>query len=315
MHLVLEPVNNRRLADLCGPNDEYIHQLEEHFHVEIRRRSNQFDIIGQEQYASAAKEALVQLYEDTDKKIPLNPTHVFQLIKEMTPTMKSVPNNKERNELTIHTQKETIRPKGLHQEQFVKSIREFDISFGIGPAGTGKTYLAVACALEALQKQQVQRLVFVRPAVEAGENLGFLPGDLEEKITPYLRPIYDAVFEMVGYDNAVKLIENNVIELAPLAYMRGRTLNDSFIILDEAQNTTIEQMKMFLTRIGFGSTAVITGDVTQVDLGRGIKSGLTHSMDILKHIDKISFTMFNSKDAVRHPLVQAIIEAYGQDET
>ncbi len=307
-------MNNRRLADLCGPNDEYIRQLEEHFHVEIRRRSNQFDIIGEKNHASSAGEAIKRLYQDTEKEIPLSPSHVFQLLKEMNTTMQSVPVSKERGELIIRTQKESIRPRGQHQEEFVRAIREYDINFGIGPAGTGKTYLAVACALEALQQQTVQRLVFVRPAVEAGENLGFLPGDLEEKITPYLRPIYDAVFEMVGYDNAVKLIEQNVIELAPLAYMRGRTLSDSFIILDEAQNTTIEQMKMFLTRIGFGSTAVITGDVTQVDLGRGIKSGLMHAIDILKHIDKINFTFFTAKDAVRHPLVQSIIEAYGQDE-
>jgi len=204
----------------------------------------------------------------------------------------------------------TIQPRGPNQQNYVRSIQEHDINFGIGPAGTGKTYLAVACAVDALEREQVRRILLVRPAVEAGEKLGFLPGDLAQKIDPYLRPLYDALYEMLGFEQVAKLIEKQVIEIAPLAYMRGRTLNNSFIILDESQNTTLEQMKMFLTRIGFGSTAVITGDITQVDLPRGTRSGLAHVTEVLKGVNGIGFTHFQSKDVVRHPLVQRIVEAY-----
>ena len=213
-------------------------------------------------------------------------------------------------EVVIKTRRGTVRGRGPHQQEYLHKIFTHDINFGVGPAGTGKTYLAVACAVDALERQSVRRILLVRPAVEAGERLGFLPGDLAQKIDPYLRPLYDALYEMFGFERVAKLIERNVIEVAPLAYMRGRTLNDSFVILDEAQNTTPEQMKMFLTRIGFGSTAVITGDVTQVDLPRGQASGLRQVIDILKDVDGISFTFFNAKDVVRHPLVQRVIQAY-----
>lgn len=212
--------------------------------------------------------------------------------------------------MALRTKKGMIRPRGLNQQRYVKEILGNDINFGIGPAGTGKTYLAVACAVDALEREQVRRILLVRPAVEAGEKLGFLPGDLAQKIDPYLRPLYDALYEMLGFEYVAKLIERQVIEIAPLAYMRGRTLNNSFIILDESQNTTVEQMKMFLTRIGFGSTAVITGDVTQVDLPKGTKSGLAQVIEVLKDVPGISFTHFMPKDVVRHPLVQRIVEAY-----
>lgn len=215
----------------------------------------------------------------------------------------------------IRTKKCTVKPRGQHQQNYVRAIQTNDINFGIGPAGTGKTYLAVACAVEALLNDMVERILLVRPAVEAGEKLGFLPGDLSQKVDPYLRPLYDALYEMLGFETVGKLIERNVIEVAPLAYMRGRTLNNSFIILDESQNTTREQMKMFLTRIGFGSTAVITGDPSQIDLPRGHASGLKHAIDVLDGVNGISFTHFNSKDVVRHPLVQRIVEAYDAAET
>lgn len=217
-------------------------------------------------------------------------------------------------QVTLKSRKAHIRPRGANQQRYVKAILDHDINFGIGPAGTGKTYLAVACAVDALEREQIRRILLVRPAVEAGEKLGFLPGDLSQKIDPYLRPLYDALYEMLGFEHVAKLIERNVIEVAPLAYMRGRTLNNSFIILDESQNTTVEQMKMFLTRIGFGSTAVITGDVTQVDLPRGTRSGLKHVIEVLQDVPGISFTHFKPKDVVRHPLVQRIVEAYERHE-
>jgi phosphate starvation-inducible PhoH-like protein len=214
----------------------------------------------------------------------------------------------------IRTKRAPIKPRGKNQQGYVRTIGQCDINFGIGPAGTGKTYLAVACAVEALLEDRVRRILLVRPAVEAGEKLGFLPGDLSQKIDPYLRPLYDALYEMLGFETVNKFIERNVIEVAPLAFMRGRTLNDSFIILDEAQNTTREQMKMFLTRIGFGSTAVITGDATQIDLPKGSPSGLTHASNVLDGVEGIGFTYFGSKDVVRHPLVQRIVEAYDSHE-
>ena len=220
----------------------------------------------------------------------------------------------EKSEDLIVTRKKSVKPRGKNQIGYVREVRANDINFGIGPAGTGKTYLAVACAVEALEQERIRRILLVRPAVEAGEKLGFLPGDLSQKIDPYLRPLYDALYEMLGFERVEKLIEKNIIEVAPLAYMRGRTLNDAFIILDESQNTTVEQMKMFLTRIGFGSTVVVTGDITQVDLPHKTKSGLRHILDVLVDVEGISFTHFTSKDVVRHPLVQRIVEAYDRYE-
>ncbi|MGB5536608.1 MAG: PhoH family protein, partial [Thiogranum sp.] len=213
-----------------------------------------------------------------------------------------------------HTHRCTVKARGVNQPDYIRNILELDINFGIGPAGTGKTYLAVACAVQAMEREQVRRLVLVRPAVEAGERLGFLPGDLSQKVDPYLRPLYDALYEMLGFERVAKLIERSAIEIAPLAFMRGRTLNDAFVILDEAQNTTVEQMKMFLTRIGFGSTAVVTGDITQIDLPKGVKSGLRHVMDVLKNIEGIGFTYFDARDVVRHPLVKKILHAYQRFE-
>jgi len=216
--------------------------------------------------------------------------------------------------VVIKTPGGAITPRGEHQKRYLSNILKYDLNFGIGPAGTGKTYLAVACAVQALEQETVSRLVLVRPAVEAGERLGFLPGDMTQKVDPYLRPLYDALYEMLGIDRVAKLIERNVIEIAPLAFMRGRTLNDAFVILDEAQNTTVEQMKMFLTRIGFGSTAVVTGDITQIDLPKGVKSGLCHVMDVLKNVQGIGFTYFDARDVVRHPLVKKILHAYQRFE-
>jgi len=256
---------------------------------------------------------LTQLYEATCNEA-LNPARVnlFSQTSHIEETLTLPPEMEEQNEepVLIRTRRGMIKARGPNQRHYINSILRNDINFGIGVAGSGKTYLAVACAVEALEREQVRRLVLVRPAVEAGEKLGFLPGDLAQKVNPYLRPLYDALYEMFGFEYVAKLLDRNVIEIAPLAYMRGRTLNDAFIILDEAQNTTVEQMKMFLTRVGFGSTAVITGDITQVDLPRQEQSGLKQVINILQDVEGVSFTFFNSKDVVRHPIVARIIDAY-----
>ncbi|MBX9913372.1 MAG: PhoH family protein, partial [Pseudomonadaceae bacterium] len=259
----------------------------------------------------AAEQLILRLYRETvAHELSPDVVHLFlqESADEHLARDTSTPN------LALRTRKGMIRPRGVNQQRYVQSILDHDINFGIGPAGTGKTYLAVACAVDALEREQIRRILLVRPAVEAGEKLGFLPGDLAQKIDPYLRPLYDALYEMLGFEQVNKLIEKQVIEVAPLAYMRGRTLNNSFIILDESQNTTVEQMKMFLTRIGFGSTAVITGDITQIDLPRGTKSGLNHVIEVLHGVPGIAFSHFQSKDVVRHPLVQRIVEAYERYE-
>ncbi|WP_394359072.1 PhoH family protein [Metapseudomonas boanensis] len=302
----LEPFEARRFANLCGQFDEHLRLIEQRMNIEIRNRGNQFELVGDAQHARATENLLRRLYRETEA-IELSPDLVHLFLRETG--MDEVANPKTES-ITLRTRKGNIRPRGANQLGYVKSILDHDINFGIGPAGTGKTYLAVACAVDALEREQVRRILLVRPAVEAGEKLGFLPGDLSQKIDPYLRPLYDALYEMLGFEQVAKLIEKQVIEVAPLAYMRGRTLNNSFIILDESQNTTLEQMKMFLTRIGFGSTAVITGDITQIDLPRGTRSGLTHVIDVLRDVPGISFTHFKSHDVVRHPLVQRIVEAY-----
>ena len=309
---ILEPFEAHRFANLCGQFDEHLRLIEQRLAIEIRNRGNQFELIGEPRTPSAAEQLLRRLYRET-KATDLSPETVHLYLQESA--VENI-DNPAVNEVSVslRTRKGNIRPRGLNQQRYVKEILANDINFGIGPAGTGKTYLAVACAVDALEREQVRRILLVRPAVEAGEKLGFLPGDLAQKIDPYLRPLYDALYEMLGFEHVAKLIERQVIEIAPLAYMRGRTLNNSFIILDESQNTTLEQMKMFLTRIGFGSTAVITGDITQVDLPRGTKSGLAHVIEVLEDVPGISFTHFQPKDVVRHPLVQRIVEAYDRFE-
>lgn len=304
---ILEPFDTKRFANLSGQFDEHFRQIEQRLGIEIRNRGNQFELLGDNSCTLAAENLINRLYRET-KSVSLTPEMVHLFLQESGLEELVSPSNQP--QVTLKTLKGIIRPRGANQQGYVKSILDNDINFGIGPAGTGKTYLAVACAVDALQREQVRRILLVRPAVEAGEKLGFLPGDLSQKIDPYLRPLYDALYEMLGFEHVAKLIERQVIEVAPLAYMRGRTLNNSFIILDESQNTTTEQMKMFLTRIGFGSTAVITGDATQVDLPRGTRSGLMHVMEVLRGIPGISFTYFKAKDVVRHPLVQRIVEAY-----
>lgn len=306
----LEPEDNERLANVCGQLDEHLRQIERRLGIEISNRGYHFRLIGEADAVRGGKQVLQNLYGVAQDEI-LDPKRVHLFLQEsgidaqvQTDKPADVP------ETVIKTRRGLIRPRGPNQQEYLHKILTHDINFGVGPAGTGKTYLAVACAVEAMERDQVRRILLVRPAVEAGERLGFLPGDLAQKIDPYLRPLYDALYEMLGFEKVSKLIERNVIEVAPLAYMRGRTLNDAFIILDEAQNTTPEQMKMFLTRIGFGSTAVITGDVTQIDLPRGQRSGLRQAVEVLDQVDGISFTFFNARDVVRHHLVQRIVRAY-----
>jgi phosphate starvation-inducible PhoH-like protein len=311
--ITLEPNDTRRLANLCGQFDAHLRQIESRLNVEIRSRGNQFSLHGTADSTDTAGRLLQQLYTDTRDGHDLTPDDVHLALAGVN-TGPAVTDEPDEQLTLIRTKKCTVKPRGQNQQKYVRLIQTHDINFGIGPAGTGKTYLAVACAVEALLKDEVERILLVRPAVEAGEKLGFLPGDLSQKVDPYLRPLYDALYEMIGFDTVGKLIERNVIEVAPLAYMRGRTLSNSFIILDESQNTTREQMKMFLTRIGFGSTAVITGDPSQIDLPRGQHSGLRHAVEVLKHVSGISFLHFTAKDVVRHPLVQRIVEAYEQEE-
>ncbi len=303
----LNPADNSRLASLCGLQDEHIRQIEESLGVEISNRGNDFCVTGTPELADSTERFIKNLYQHTDSGELLTPAGVHIALQQMA---LEVQGEKNVEAIVVPTPKRKVKTRSAHQSAYVNNIQTHDINFGIGPAGTGKTYLAVACAVEALQQARVQRIMLVRPAVEAGERLGFLPGDLEQKVDPYLRPLYDALHDMFGYEKVNRLLDKNVIELAPLAYMRGRTLNESFIILDEAQNTTPEQMKMFLTRIGFGTTAVITGDVTQVDLPRHQRSGLREAVDILDGVKGISFTHFTNRDVVRHPLVQKIVEAY-----
>ena len=309
----LEPADNKRLARLGGQFDENLRQVERRLGVEINNRGHRFRVSGEPDNIDAAVRVLHELYDATERE-ELTPERVHLYLQAASVAEHRSVNGEDKQEVVIRTRRGEIRGRGPNQRRYLKAIREHDLNFGIGPAGTGKTYLAVASAVEALETERAKRIVLGRPAVEAGERLGFLPGDLAQKVDPYLRPLYDALFDMLGYDRVGKLIERNVIEIAPLAYMRGRTLNNSFIILDEAQNTTVEQMKMFLTRLGFGSTAVVTGDVTQIDLPPGKPSGLRDAMRILKNVEGISFTYFDHSDVVRHPLVQRIVQAYDQAE-
>ncbi|MBS98177.1 MAG: PhoH family protein [Oceanospirillaceae bacterium] len=308
--LQLEPESPEALANLCGQFDEHLKLIEKRLGVEISNRGGAFQLLGDLDLIRAVADILQQLYSEAVDGKTLSPEMIHLHLQQAGVEQLQNELLKEDKEISVQTRKMLIRPRGPNQQGYVRSIRQHDVNFGIGPAGTGKTYLAVACAVEALEREEVSRILLVRPAVEAGEKLGFLPGDLAQKVDPYLRPLYDALYEMIGFEKVAKLIERNVIEVAPLAYMRGRTLNGSFVILDESQNTTREQMKMFLTRIGFGSTAVITGDVTQVDLPKGTRSGLLHAIDVLDGVKGIGFTHFTARDVVRHPLVQHIVQAY-----
>jgi phosphate starvation-inducible PhoH-like protein len=300
------PADNARIANLCGPLDENLRLIEDRMTVSIKRRGASFRISGQR--AHAAEDVLRDLFDSAAREdVSLERVH---LALRDGRDMPGAIDDDSRDEGAVRVLRGTIRARGKNQREYLASIHSKDLAFGIGPAGTGKTYLAVACAVEALTADKIRRIILVRPAVEAGERLGFLPGDLSQKVDPYLRPMYDALYEMLGFDRVARFIERNVIEVAPLAFMRGRSLNDSFIILDEAQNTTPEQMKMFLTRIGFGSRAVVTGDVTQTDLPAGKMSGLRHVINILKETEGVAFTFFEAADVVRHPLVQRIVKAY-----
>ena len=303
---------------LCGQLDSHLRQIEQRLGIRITARGNQFQLSGPAVNVVAGRDLLVHLYADICQGVALSPESLHLQLQQsgLESLVRANAGDGASVEAiqVIRTKRASIKPRGKNQQSYVSTIKQSDINFGIGPAGTGKTYLAVACAVESLLEERVRRILLVRPAVEAGEKLGFLPGDLSQKIDPYLRPLYDALYEMLGFETVNKYIERNIIEVAPLAFMRGRTLNNAFIILDEAQNTTREQMKMFLTRIGFGSTAVITGDATQIDLPRGAQSGLTHAGNILRDVQGIGFTYFANKDVVRHPLVQRIVEAYDTHE-
>ncbi len=319
--IVLEPADNSRLANLCGQFDEHLKQIERRLNVDIASRGNRFRVTGQPGAAQIGTQVLRSLFNLAGKE-RIDPERVHIALQE------SVMREGEQadddagegagsagdDQIEIQTRRKLVRARGANQRAYLKGIRDHDLAFGIGPAGTGKTYLAVASAIDALENGEVRRLILVRPAVEAGERLGFLPGDMSQKVDPYLRPMYDALFDMLGPEQVARLIERNVIEVAPLAFMRGRSLNESFVILDEAQNTSVAQMKMFLTRIGFGSHAVVTGDITQIDLPAGNQSGLINAIQILSGVDGIAFTYFTPNDVVRHPLVQRIVEAYEANE-
>ncbi len=315
--IILEPADNDRLANLCGQFDEHLRQIERRLDVEIASHGNRFRITGRPGATEIGGDVLLVLFEMTDKE-RIDAEHVHVLLQESSNNDAKAAvkggDDASGEVVTIQTRRKLIRPRGANQAAYLNSIQEHDLAFGIGPAGTGKTYLAVACAVDSLENDQVRRIVLVRPAVEAGERLGFLPGDLSQKVDPYLRPMYDALYDMIGAERVTRLIERNVIEIAPLAFMRGRSLNESFVILDEAQNTSVEQMKMFLTRIGFGSRAVVTGDVTQIDLPSGQRSGLKNATEVLHDVQGIAFTYFTPNDVVRHQLVQRIVKAYEDSE-
>lgn len=312
----LTPEVPERLLALQGECGNHLRLIEKRLNINIYNRDYTFQLLGESEQIHLGKLLLEALYAQTaNRSIDENQVHL--LLQEsqqyQTPTPRDFPNapgEAAKKPIAIQTRRQTLQVRSPRQQQYIEKIRQYDLTFGVGPAGTGKTYLAAACAVEALEKGLVEHLILVRPAVEAGEKLGFLPGDLQQKIDPYLRPLYDALRELLGAERFLKLFEKQIIELAPLAYMRGRTLNHAFIILDEAQNTTSEQMKMFLTRLGFGSKAVVTGDITQIDLAKGQRSGLIQALDILKDQEHIGFTFFERQDVVRHPLVQQIIEAY-----
>ncbi len=308
-------MDNRRLANLCGHLDEHLKQIEHRLNIEVTNRGHVFHLQGDTQSLRTAMRVLKYLYQETGRGVQITPTQIHLALQQFgVEGPDPLDEDPSAEKPLLKTRSKAIKPRTPNQKHYIHNILSHDVNFGIGPAGTGKTFLAVATAVAALEAEKIRRIVLVRPAVEAGERLGFLPGDIAQKIDPYLRPLYDALYELLGFERVSKLLERQVIEIASLAYMRGRTLNDAFIILDEAQNTTIEQMKMFLTRLGFSSTAVITGDITQIDLPRGKQSGLKHVLKMLQTLSRISFTFFQSSDVVRHPVVQEIIEAYAAYE-
>ena len=308
----LEPADQDRITSLCGPTNSILKQIEEALDIKIINRGANFKIKGPVSELNIGKTVITKLYNDLEKVSELSPSSVHLYLREAINNSKREKNmeNSLASKSPIKTPNLAIIPNGSHQQEYIETINKRVLTFGIGPAGTGKTYLAVASAVQQLVSGEVEKIILVRPAVEAGEKLGFLPGDLSQKVDPYLRPLYDALFEMLGFKETNQLIERNIIEVVPLAFMRGRTLNDSFIILDESQNATVEQMKMFLTRFGFGSKVVVTGDITQIDLPKNTQSGLVHSLDVLKELSEVGFIKFDSKDIVRHGLVQKIVEAY-----
>ena len=311
MKFQLKPEDLERISNLCGPTNSTLKQIEKELKVKIINRGSQFKIEGDFPKTELAKDTILKIYEDLEKEKAIEPSDIHLYLMN---GMNNLKNGKENSfsEISIHTPNVGISPNRGNQEDYVSTIKSKVLTFGIGPAGTGKTYLAVALAVQKFVSGEVEKILLVRPAVEAGEKLGFLPGDLSQKVDPYLRPLYDALYEMLGFKETSQLIERNIIEVVPLAFMRGRTLNNSFIILDESQNTTVEQMKMFLTRFGFGSKVVVTGDITQIDLPKKTLSGLVHSLEVLKNIDDVGLVEFDSKDVVRHGLVQKIVEAYGK---
>ncbi len=304
-HFSLQSVNNEKLARLCGQFNENIKQIEKYFDTRILHRGGDFTVFGGKALTSRVEAVIQELYARVTEGEELDTSNVHVALQHLSQS-----SNNTDELMIIRTPRAKVRLRNPRQQDYARNIITNDINFAIGPAGTGKTYLAVACAVEALEKEEVAKIVLVRPAVEAGERLGFLPGDLEQKVDPYLRPLYDALYEMLGFERVDRLLERHIIEIAPLAYMRGRTLSEAMVILDEAQNTTEEQMRMFLTRIGCGSRAIITGDVTQTDLPRSQRSGLAHAIEVLKGIPEIKFNYFQTGDVVRHPLVQKIVEAY-----
>jgi phosphate starvation-inducible PhoH-like protein len=314
LDLVLEPDEPQRLASLNGPFDAHLRQIELRLGIEIHSRGNRYRLLGPEAEINRAEEVLRGLFEQAGEGL-VTTEQVHLALSEQRTAPPAAEGPQPNGEVVVRTKRGVVRGRGERQREYLRDIAMHDLTFGIGPAGTGKTYLAVASAVQALEQDRVRRIVLTRPAVEAGEKLGFLPGDMAQKVDPYLRPLYDALYEMLGFEKVSRLVERSVIEVAPLAFMRGRTLNESFVILDEAQNTSVEQMKMFLTRIGFGSVAVVTGDVTQIDLPRHQVSGLKHTMQVLNGVTGIKFVQFDKKDVVRHPLVQAIVHAYEVHES
>jgi phosphate starvation-inducible PhoH-like protein len=306
----LLPADNNRLTNFCGQLNSHLRHIEARLQIDISNRGNQFRITGEEASVKAACAVMQKLFDSTETETLTSEQVHLAMQDASIDELLAAPEIPHQQVITIKTKFGMIKGRGMNQQDYLRKITTHDINFGVGPAGTGKTYLAVACAVDALLHEKVRKIILVRPAVQAGEKLGFLPGDMAQKVDPYLRPLYDALYEMLGFERVEKMLEKGMIEVAPLAFMRGRTLNDSFIILDEAQNTTLEQIKMFLTRVGFGSTAVITGDVTQIDLPSSKLSGLRHVLEVLKDVDGISFTFFGVRDVVRHPLVQRIVSAY-----